>query len=124
MVTKRRSSNQSTSLDTEARHENHSLDGATSLLNVLRRRREEILAVAARHGAQNIRIFGSVARGEADERSDIDLLVDMEQGRTLFDMGGLQIELEALIGRPVDVTTERGLKHRTRVRVLQESVPL
>ncbi|MGE0387846.1 MAG: nucleotidyltransferase family protein [Gammaproteobacteria bacterium] len=90
----------------------------------MRRRREEILAVAARHGAQNIRIFGSVARGEADERSDIDLLVDMEQGRTLFDMGGLQIELEALIGRPVDVTTERGLKHRTRVRVLQESVPL
>lgn len=96
----------------------------TDLLSTLKQRRAEILAVAARHGAQNVRIFGSVARGEADERSDIDLLVDMEQGRTLFDMGGLKVDLEALIGRPVDVVTERSLKQRLRDPVLREAVPL
>jgi len=68
-------------------------------------RREEILRIAARYGAYNVRIFGSVARGEADEASDIDFLVDMESGRSLLDLGGLQMELEALLGCRVDVTT-------------------
>ncbi|MBC7317199.1 MAG: nucleotidyltransferase domain-containing protein, partial [Chloroflexi bacterium] len=63
-------------------------------------------------------------RGEADEESDIDFLVEMEAGRSLFDLGGLQYELEQLLGRPVDVVTERGLKARIRERVLKETVPL
>lgn len=85
-------------------------------------KREEILRVAAGHGAHNVRIFGSVARGEADEASDIDFLVEMEPGRSLLDLGGLQVELEALLGRPVDVVTVRGLKARIRSIVLREAV--
>ena len=85
-------------------------------------KREEILRVAAGHGAHNVRIFGSVARGEADEASDIDFLVEMEPGRSLLDLGGLQVELEALLGRPVDVVTVRGLKARIRSTVLREAI--
>lgn len=87
-------------------------------------KREEILRLCAAYGARNLRVFGSVARGEADARSDVDFLVDMEPGRSLFDLGGLQYELERLLGRPVDVVTERGLKARIRDRVLREAVPL
>lgn len=90
----------------------------------LQEKREEILRIAARHGARNVRIFGSVARGEADETSDIDLLVELEPGRSLFDLGGLQYDLETLLGCHVDVVTERGLKARIRDRVLQEAVAL
>ena len=89
---------------------------------LVKRKREEILRVSARHGARNVRIFGSVARGEADEASDIDFLVEMEPGRSLLDLGGLQVELEALLGRPVDVVTVRGLKARIRSTVLREAV--
>ena len=89
---------------------------------LVKRKREEILRVAAGHGARNVRIFGSVARGEADEASDIDFLVEMEPGRSLLDLGGLQVELEALLGRPVDVVTVRGLKARIRSTVLREAV--
>jgi hypothetical protein len=95
-----------------------------SIDDLLGKHRDEIRAVAARHGARNIRIFGSVARGEADEASDVDLLVDLEPGRTLFDLGGLQVDLTDLLGRKVDVITERGLKPRVRQRVLREAVPL
>lgn len=91
---------------------------------LLKANREEIMRIAARHGARNIRVFGSVARGEADEHSDIDFLVDMEQGRSLLDMGGLLMDLEALLQRRVDVVTERGLKKRIRNRVLHETVSL
>ncbi len=91
---------------------------------LLRRKREEILRVAARYGARNLRVFGSVVRGEADERSDIDLLVDMEQGRSLLDMGGLIVDLQELLGRSVDLVTEKGLKSRIRERVLREARPL
>ena len=90
----------------------------------LKSRREEILHVAARHGARRVRVFGSVARGEADERSDVDFLVDLEKGRSLLDLGGLLMDLQDLLGRPVDVVTERGLKTRIRDRVLEEAVPL
>ncbi|HSS51697.1 MAG TPA: nucleotidyltransferase family protein [Thermoanaerobaculia bacterium] len=90
----------------------------------LRRRREEILRVAAQHGARHVRIFGSVARGEADERSDVDFLVELEKGRSLFDLGGLLMDLQTLLGRPVDVVTEKGLKSRIRDRVLHEAVSL
>jgi len=89
---------------------------------LVKRKRDEILRVSARHGARNVRIFGSVARGEADEASDIDFLVEMEPGRSLLDLGGLQVELESLLGRPVDVVTVRGLKARIRSTVLREAV--
>jgi hypothetical protein len=86
--------------------------------------RPQILSIASKYGAHNIRVFGSVARADADESSDIDLLVEMESGRSLFDLGGLQSELEAALGHPVDVVTEKGLKTRIRSRVLQEAIPL
>lgn len=87
-------------------------------------KREDILRLCAIHGARNMRVFGSVARGDADARSDIDFLVEMEPGRSLFDLGGLQYDLERLLGGPVDVVTERGLKARIRERVLREAVRL
>ena len=71
-----------------------------------------------------MRVFGSVARGGVDEQSDIDFLVDLEPGRTLLDLGGLQYDLEQLLGYRVDVVTERGLKPRIRERVLREAVLL
>ena len=91
---------------------------------VLKAKREEILRLAARHGARNVRLFGSVARGEADTESDVDVLVDMEPGRSLLDMGGLLMDLQELLGCRVDVVTERGLRERIRERVLQEAIPL
>jgi uncharacterized protein len=90
----------------------------------LRSRREEILRVAARYGARNMRVFGSVARGEAGPDSDLDFLVDMEPGRSLFDLGGLLMDLQNLLGRRVDVVTESGLRARIRDRVLREAIPL
>lgn len=92
--------------------------------DLLSTHRDEILAIAERHGAHNVRVFGSVARGEADEASDIDFLVDMETGRSLFDLGGLLVELREFLGRDVDVATVRGLKERIRDRVLAEAVAL
>ena len=71
---------------------------------------------------RRVRVFGSVARGEADAESDVDFLVELDPGRSLLDLGGLQFELEALLGRPVDVVTERGLKARIREQVLREAV--
>ncbi len=91
---------------------------------ILSNKREEVLRIAARHGARNVRIFGSVARGEADSDSDLDVLVDLQPGRSLFDLGGLLIELQELFGCRVDVVTEQGLRPRIRERVLREAVPL
>jgi predicted nucleotidyltransferase len=91
---------------------------------ILKQKREEILKIAVKYGARNVRIFGSVARGEADAGSDIDILVDMEPGRSIFDMGGLLMDLRDLLGREVDIVTEKGLKPRIRARVLKEAVPL
>ena len=93
-------------------------------LDELRRRREAILRIAARHGARNVRVIGSVARGEADEKSDVDFLVDMDRGRSLLDHAGLQIELEEFLECEVDVASAGGLKERIRGRVLAEAVPL
>jgi len=89
---------------------------------LLKRKRQEILRIAAKHGAHSVRVFGSVARGDADAQSDIDFLVELEPGRSLLDLGGLQYELESLLGCRVDVVTERGLKTRIRERVLREAV--
>jgi predicted nucleotidyltransferase len=83
----------------------------------VKRTRDDILRIAQRHGARNIRIFGSIARGDADAESDIDLLVDLEPGRSLLDPGGFQMELQELFKRRVDVVTERGLRERIRERV-------
>ena len=94
---------------------------ADSLLDSKRR---EILAIAASHGARNLRVFGSVARGEARPDSDIDFLVDLDADRSLLDLGGLLMDLQALLGRSVDVVTEKGLRQRIRDRVLKEAVPL
>ena len=95
-----------------------------TLETLLNAKRDEILHLCAKYGARNVRVFGSVARGEADEQSDIDFLVELEPGRTLFDLGGLQYDLEQLLRCRVDVVTERGLKPRIRERALREAVSL
>ena len=95
-----------------------------NIYEMLAAKREEILHIAAKYGAYNIRIFGSVVRGEADVDSDIDFLVEMETGRSLFDLGGLLMELQEILGCEVDVVTEKGLRSRIRERVLNEAVPL
>ncbi len=84
-------------------------------------RRGEIAQIARRYGASNIRVFGSVARGDGDQYSDIDFLVDLEFGRSLLDLGGLLMDLQKLLGRPVDVVTEKGLRPKIRERVLREA---
>ena len=93
-----------------------------AIVPLLRQKRRDILRIAGKNGAHSVRIFGSVARGEADASSDVDFLVELETGRSLLDLGGLQFELEAMLDRPVDVVTERGLKRRVRERVLREAV--
>ena len=87
-------------------------------------RRESVLGLAAKHGAYNVRVFGSVARGDSVPQSDVDFLVDLAPGRTLSDLGGLLIDLQEALGTPVDIVTERGLRVRIRERVLAEAVPL
>lgn len=84
-------------------------------------KKKEIREIAAKHGARNVRVFGSIARGEARPDSDVDFLVDLEPGRTLLDLGGLLMELRNLLGLDVDVVTEHGLKPRIRDRVLKEA---
>lgn len=81
-----------------------------SLNELLEEKREDILHIANKRGASNIRVFGSVARGQDDSKSDIDFLVDLEPGRSLFDLGGLLMDLQELPGHNVDVVTERGLR--------------
>jgi len=95
-----------------------------NLNEIIQQKREEILGIAAKYGAYNVRLFGSVVRGEADEDSDIDILVDMESGRSLLDLGGLLMELQELLQCRVDVVTERGLRSRLRDQVLAEAQPL
>jgi hypothetical protein len=90
----------------------------------LRQRRAAILDVALRHGATNVRVFGSVLRGDTHPGSDVDLLVDLEQGRSLLDLGALLMDLTDLLNREVDVVTEKGLRERLRPRVVAEAVPL
>jgi predicted nucleotidyltransferase len=93
-------------------------------LMLLKQKREQIMKTAAHYGAYDVRVFGSVARGEADEASDIDLLVSLEPGRSLMDLGGLLYDLQKLLGIEVDVVTEKGLRARIREQVLREAIPL
>ncbi len=92
--------------------------------DLLKNKREEILHAAARRGAKNVRVFGSAVRGEARPDSDIDFLVDLEPGRSLFDLGGLLMDLQQLLDREVDVVTENALHWYIRDRVLAEAKPL
>jgi uncharacterized protein len=92
--------------------------------NLVFAHRADILRLAARHGARNVRLFGSAARGESDALSDVDILVDLEPGRSLLDLGGLLMDLQELLDCRVDVVTEKGLRPRLRERVLHEAVPL
>lgn len=93
-------------------------------VDLLRARRSEVLGIAERHGAHDVRVFGSVARGDAGPESDIDLLVRLEGGRTLLDLGGLLSDLQELLGRRVDVVSEAGLREPARDRILREAVSL
>ena len=91
---------------------------------ILKDKREEVLRIAKEHGAYNIRVFGSVARGEAGPDSDIDVLVDLEPGRSLLDHVALWQDLEDLLGCKVHVVTEGGIHWYIKDRVLKEAVPL
>ena len=91
---------------------------------IISKHREQILKVAEKYGASDVRVFGSFARGTADEKSDVDFLVNLAPGRSLFDLGGLLYELQELIGRRVDVVTPAGLRPRIRDRVLREALPI
>lgn len=93
-------------------------------LDDLRARRDDILMIAERHGARNVRVFGSVVRGDAGPKSDVDFLVDMESGRSLMDRARLLVELQELLGCAVDVATEPSLRRRVRERALEEATPL
>ena len=94
----------------------------TLTLASLRERKEEIVALASAHGAHNVRVLGSIARGESSEASDIDLLVDFEAGRSLMDHGELIMDLEEKLGCPVDLVSARGLAGRFRERVLADAI--
>jgi predicted nucleotidyltransferase len=96
----------------------------TMALESLRRYRREIFELAARHGARNVRLFGSIARGDDHEESDVDLLVDIEPGRTLLDVIALEEDLQQLLGRSVEVLTEGGLSPHLQQRILAEAALL
>ncbi|MGD9703408.1 MAG: nucleotidyltransferase family protein [Acidimicrobiia bacterium] len=97
---------------------------STTTLDELRSRRSEIIEVARSRGASRVRVFGSVARGEDSEDSDVDFLVDLEPGRNLMDLGGLLMDLRDLLQRDVDVVTEAGLRTRVAEHVLADAVEL
>jgi predicted nucleotidyltransferase len=95
-----------------------------SIRQLLQSKRSQILQIAARHGARKVRVFGSVARGTARRGSDIDFLVEMEEGRSLLDHAALVLDLERLLKRSVDVASERGLRSLVRKGVLKDAVAL
>lgn len=96
----------------------------TTLDRIVKERREEILRLAAKHGVRTIRLFGSVARGQASEGSDIDFLVEPAPQTSPWFPAGLVLDLQDLLGRKVEVVTEGALHWYIRERVLKEAVPL
>ena len=88
----------------------------------LSNKRDEILQITAAHGARNLRIFGSVSRGEATEKSDIDLLISLEPGRTLLDIVAIKQDLEDLLGCKVDLVTPKAIKPRMKPYIMQDLV--
>ena len=99
-------------------------DEVVSLEELRKSRREDILRLAANYGAHNVRVFGSVARGDASRSSDIDLLVELDPERTLMDLGGLLVELQEMLAVRVDVATEEMLRPKVRAQALRDAVPL
>ena len=95
-----------------------------TLQNLRHDKKAAILSLAAKHGARGIRVYGSVARGQATELSDLDLLVEWEPDRSLLDVIGLKQDLEDLLGVTVDIASERGLHWFIREDVLRDAVPL
>src|SRR5690242_18747628 len=91
---------------------------------LIRSKRSELMALAEKYGVSNIRLFGSALRGDDGPGSDIDLLVDMEEGRDLFDLGGFQYYASELLGRRVDVLTDGGIHHLIKDRIIGEARPL
>ncbi len=95
-----------------------------TLGDLLQSHKKELLKVAAKHGAINIRIFGSVARGDSKEASDIDFLVRMEKGRSLLDLVALWQDFEGLLGKKIDIVTEGGMSPYLKDKINKEAVPL
>ena len=91
---------------------------------ILAKHRSDILKIAAKYGAENVRVFGSMARGDERPDSDLDLLVVFQNGRTLMDHSGLIVDLQDLLGRKVDVTSERALHWYIRDRILDEAIAI
>jgi len=91
---------------------------------LVKQHREQILALAQRRGIENVRVFGSMARGDADEASDVDLLVSLPRGKSGLALGGLLMDVQNLVQRRVDVVSDRGLHPALRDRILSEAVPL
>ncbi|MBI4665157.1 MAG: nucleotidyltransferase family protein [Nitrospinae bacterium] len=91
---------------------------------LLIQKRDDILRIAREHGARGIRLFGSVARGEELPDSDVDFLVELEEGRSLLDLGGMQMDLQDLLGRKIDIVTEKGVRPRIKDRIYREAVPI
>jgi predicted nucleotidyltransferase len=90
----------------------------------LKQKRNEILDIAAKYGINNIKVFGSVARGESNQGSDIDFLVNFEEGRTLFDLIGFKNDLEELLSSKVDVVSENAIHWYLKDRIVQEAVEI
>ena len=95
-----------------------------SISNIIKNRRNEILDIAAKYGAKNIRVFGSMAHGEESPESDLDIIVEMEKGRSLLDIIAIKQDIEELLGRKVDVVTEASISPYIRDNVLKEAVAL
>jgi len=93
-------------------------------LERIQQQKKNILAIARQHGLVRLRLFGSVVRGEETPQSDIDLLVDLEPGRSMFDLGGALIQLQELLRRKVDIVTEGGLHWYLKEKIMQEAMPL
>lgn len=98
--------------------------GNMTLAELKTTRRAQILSLAERNGARNVRVFGSVARGESGSQSDIDFPVDLDQGRSLIDLGRLQRGLETLLNQKVDVVSARGLREQVRQHVLRDALSI
>jgi len=95
-----------------------------ALDSLVTEKRDDILRLANRHGARNVRVFGSAANGQAGPESDVDFLVDLDADRSLLDLGALLMDLQDLLGRKVDLVTEQALHWYIRDRVLREATPL
>lgn len=95
-----------------------------TLRQLIEQKRDDIVSIAAMHGARNVRLFGSAARGEDGPNSDVDLLVDAGPTTSSWFPAGLILDLEQILGRPVEIVTDKGLNPLIRQRVLQEAVPL